>query len=178
MKSIDISIKSPLSFIETYKTQNITKGKNTMEYIVLHHTGGGTWVSNAQRLSNPKSGVSVHFVVWEDWKIYKLANGNQITWHAGVSSWEWKTNLNQYSVWIEIVWPWFTDIQRQSVRELIKYLLINLWLDYTKIIRHKDIAPKRKIDVDDTFWNNEYQTFNEYKLSFAQKDNLVMTKLI
>lgn len=54
-----------------------------------------------------------------------------------------------------------------AVRTLLSYLLKELKLTPDKIIRHKDIAPKRKTDIDDSFFNNEYKTFSDYQNSFT-----------
>lgn len=30
------------------------------------------------------------------------------------------------------------------------------------VIRHKDIAPGRKTDIADTFWNNDFKTYSDW----------------
>ena len=32
----------------------------------------------------------------------------------------------------------------------------------TNVLRHKDIAPKRKVDIADTFWNDKYLTYAQW----------------
>jgi len=34
------------------------------------------------------------------------------------------------------------------------------------VLRHKDIAPKRKVDIDDSFWNENFSSFRDF-LEFA-----------
>lgn len=37
------------------------------------------------------------------------------------------------------------------------------------MLRHKDIAPARKTDIADTFWNKQFPTFEAYKNSLFSK---------
>lgn len=151
-------------------TNNRSRGKNTCEYIVLHHTA--TKEGSIKGVINQLTvwPVSCHFIVDTNGDIYQIGILTDILWHAGVSQWDGKSNMNNYSVGIEIIWPlpWFTDAQRKSVRELVNYLLDTLKLLPSRIIRHKDIAPGRKTDVDDSFWNNEYKTFTDYQHSYME----------
>lgn len=170
-----------MKFIETIKTNKLTKWTNTCEYIILHHTASWSSVPGinvVKYLAQNSAQVSVHYVVDRNWDIYKLAEDNAICWHAWVSSWEWKTDLNKYSIWIEIVSDWtiFTEEQRNSVRELVSYLMKQHKLSSDKVIRHKDIAPWRKIDVWDNFWNNEFKTYNDYQNSYSEKDESELAK--
>lgn len=45
---------------------------------------------------------------------------------------------------------------------LIQHLMSVFNIPNTKVIRHKDIAPRRKTDIADTYWNKKFKTFNEY----------------
>lgn len=148
------------------QTKNKSIWKNTCEYIVLHHTwsweGTIKWVLN-QLTVWP---VSCHFVCDTNWDIYKIGETTDILWHAGVSSWKWKSNMNKYSIGIEIIGPlkdgWFTDAQLRAVEELVFELCSIHNLTKDKVIRHKDIAPKRKTDVADTLWNKKFNTYSDW----------------
>ena len=170
-----------MKFIETIKTNKSSKWTNTCEYIVLHHTASWNavpWINVAKYLATNPAQVSVHYVVDRNGDIYKLAEDTAICWHAWVSSREWKTDLNKYSIWIEIVSDWvaFTNEQRKSVKELVTYLMNTHSLWSEKVIRHKDIAPLRKIDVWDKFWNNEFITYKDYQASYTLKDDAQLAK--
>lgn len=43
-------------------------------------------------------------------------------------------------------------------------------IPFTNVLRHKDIAPKRKIDIADTFWKNEYISWGQYIGSLKPKE--------
>lgn len=156
-------------FKDTFPTpKEHTTWINTCEYIILHHTatkeGTIKWVLDW--LYKRDDFASCHFVVDVNGDAYKIGEPKDILWHAWVSEWKWKTNLNNYSVWIEIIGPlsdWgFTDAQRTTVFWLTQHLMAVLNIPKENVLRHKDIAPKRKTDVADSFWNNKYKTYQDY----------------
>lgn len=164
---------------QTLQTKNVWKGKNTCEYIVLHNTATGynTIKWNLRVLLwETERVVSSHYIVDTNGDIYKLANDEQITYHAGISEWDWKKDMNKYSIGIEIIWPlpWFTNEQRASVRILVSELLKKHNLIPSRIIRHKDISPWRKTDVHDSFWSEEYKTFFAYQSSYNSTHNTTL----
>lgn len=141
---------------------------NTCQYICLHHTWTkeGTIKGVLDGLNKRADYASCHFIVDVNWDCYKIWSPKDILWHAWVSSW-WKLkDMNKYSVWIEVIWPLsnggFTKEQKIAVRRLIQHLMAVLNVPFTNVLRHKDIAPKRKVDIADTFWNDEYISFGQY----------------
>lgn len=159
-------------FDKIIPTKNKSKWVNTCEYIILHHTGGGWYDGNVKVLSwQTERQVSVHYLVAQDGRVAKIGEDTDILRHCGVSEREGKTDMNRYGIGIEIVNvdTNFTDIQRQAVRNLVAFLLAKHSIPTNRIIRHKDIAPKRKVDVYDTFWNNQFKTFQDYQNSYATK---------
>jgi len=155
-----------MKFDITTTTKNVTRGTNSCTYIVLHHTWWGSFDWNLKTLT--VWAVSCHYLLGQDWKLAKIGNDENILRHCGDSQWEGKKMMNPYCIGIEIINDWynFTDIQRAKVRELVKYLMIVHNIPSKNIIRHKDIAPTRKVDIYDTFRNNEYKTFTDYQNSF------------
>lgn len=155
-------------------TNNKSKGTNTKEYIVLHHTATQEGSIEGVLKTLTVGPVSVHYVVDTNGDIYKIWEDHDILWHAGVSTWEGKTDLNRFSIGIETIWPLksggFTDEQRKAVKELIKYLSGLYKIPKEKLIRHKDISPKRKIDILDTFWLPVASTWIAYKDSIFQNE--------
>lgn len=145
-----------------------TKWVNTCEFIIHHHTGTKEnttkWVLDW--LNKRQDYASCHYLINELWEVYKMWNDTDILWHAGTSSWAGKTNLNNYSIGIEIIGPLsnggFTDIQREKFWELVKELCETHNIPKENILRHKDISPGRKVDVADTFWNKDFKTYRDY----------------
>lgn len=165
------------------QTKNITPWVNTREFIILHHTWTPPWTINWVLKTLTTWSVSVHYVVDSNWDKYKIWNTTDILWHAWVSEWNWKKDMNKYSIWIEIIWPWFNDIQRQSVKELVQHLMASFNISNEKVLRHADltnalsfkwilwdwVSPSRKVDVANSFWANQYKTFKDYQNSLVPK---------
>jgi len=70
--------------------------------LVIHFTAGASAESSAKHLCKPASKASAHLVIGRNGEIYQLAPFNIVTWHAGKSSWNGRTGLNQYSIGIEL----------------------------------------------------------------------------
>lgn len=156
--------------IQHTQTKKVSSWVNTCEYIVLHHTWWDVTtpdINHVNYLSTNKAQVSCHYVIWKDWKIYQIADDKKITRHAWISQRDWKTDLNRYSIGIEVVsdWKTFTLEQKANVRRLVDHLLKKHNLKSDRIIRHLDIAPKRKRDIWDSF-RAPFKTFKEYQESY------------
>lgn len=72
-----------------------------IDTIVLHHTGG-SFQSSLNWLTNPTSGVSTHYLISKTGKIYRLVDEIKTAWHAGVSAFEGREDVNRFSVGIEL----------------------------------------------------------------------------
>jgi len=163
-----------------YETIKKSKGTNTKEFIVLHHTGSKSSAeNNAKYLALNPAQASCHYVVGSKGEIYKIGMDDDILWHCGESSWNGRTNLNRYSIGIEVNSDGvdFTDEQRKSVKELIEELMREYDIPYTNVLRHKDIAPKRKTDIGDNFWN-EYKSWKSYQKSLKVNDVEILAKML
>ena len=153
------------SFKATFPTPDEhSQGVNSCEFVVLHHTGtgAGTIKGVLDGLNKRADYASCHYVIDENGDTYKIGEDTNILWHAGVSSWEGKTDLNRYSIGIEIIGPvnnGFTDAQRESVEDLLLYLCEIHKIPKARIVRHKDIAPKRKTDPADTLWSGKFSSW-------------------
>lgn len=162
-----------MTFDKVVPTNNKHKWVNTCEYIVLHHTGWGEYNGLVTRLSAStwKDAVSCHYLVAQDGRVAKIWWDTDILRHAWSSARDGKTNMNRYCIGIEIinVGMNFTNVQRKAVRDLVSYLIEKHSIPVSKIIRHKDISPGRKVDVYDTLRNPNFKTFQEYQRSFLPK---------
>ena len=70
--------------------------------IIIHYTAGRDALSSVKTLTDNAVKASAHLVIGRDGKVYQLAPFNWITWHAGVSAWHGRKNLNRYSIGIEL----------------------------------------------------------------------------
>lgn len=157
-----------------HRNKNTTPWVNKCEYIVLHDTWK-IWDWNIRILWGVSSEVSCHYLIRTNWKVFQFVDDSKIAWHCWKSKREWKVNLNQYSIWIEIESDWvtFTDVQKQKTRELVLFLAKTHVVPCNKIIRHKDIAPTRKQDPRDNLWSLEYSKFSDYQNSFHSFDKKI-----
>jgi N-acetyl-anhydromuramoyl-L-alanine amidase len=91
--------------------------------------------------------VSAHFYIQRNGRTVQCVPLHRRAWHAGVSSWAGRTNLNDTSVGIELAGddctP-FTQAQYAALARLIQSLAKDLPLRY--VVGHSDIAPGRKTD--------------------------------
>ena len=163
-----------MQFKATYPTPaEHTPGVNECLFLVLHHTGtgSGTIKGVLDGLNKREDFASCQYVVGEERDVYKIGEDQNILWHAGVS--EWKDvitgkvyrDLNRYSIGIEIVGPVngsFSDAQRETVEDLILELCEIHKIPKERVIRHKDIAPKRKTDPADTLWSGKFPTYSAW----------------
>ena len=81
------------------------RGTQGIDMLVLHYTGMPTAEAALERLCNPKSNVSAHYLVQEDGTVMQLVDESKRAWHAGISYWHGYTNINQRSIGIEIANP-------------------------------------------------------------------------
>lgn len=164
-----------------YATLNKSAGTNTCQFIVLHHTWTGEGTIRGVLNTLTKGAVSCHYVVDTNGDVYKIGNDKDILWHAGESAWGNLKNMNSCSIWIEVIWPLknggFTDDQRKSVETLIKELAQKYAIPKENILRHKDISPRRKTDIADSFWNVYWKSWEEFKNNlFTNKPIMAKTK--
>ena len=126
--------------------------------IVLHYTGMQSAQAAIDRLRDPVARVSSHYVVDEDGSVLRLVAEERRAWHAGVSSWRGRRELNAISVGIEIVNPgheWgyrrFPALQMAAVCDLCLEILSRHRIDARDIVAHSDVAPDRKQDPGELF---------------------------
>jgi N-acetylmuramoyl-L-alanine amidase len=93
--------------VEKDPSDNYGKGaqKNfniTQRYLVIHYTAGGSAEGSRSWFKNPASEASAHFVIGRDGKTWQIVPLNRRAWHAGVSAYGNLTDLNSYSIGIEL----------------------------------------------------------------------------
>jgi len=164
-----------------YNSYRSVKGFNRrVRFLVMHYTA-----LNFQHSITALTGdsVSAHYLIpdpsdetytkagFRDVRIFNLVDENERSWHAGVSSWAGRTNLNDTAIGIEIV-NQATD--KESVFEFppyhpdqvnaIKQLAVNIIQRYpdispVNVIGHSDISPGRKSDPGAAFpWKKLYES--------------------
>tara|TARA_B100001105_G_scaffold200866_1_gene164616 strand:+ start:355 stop:966 length:612 start_codon:yes stop_codon:yes gene_type:complete len=93
---------SPGTQARFIETSNLGKVIHPI-YLVMHYTAGLTASSAINTFKDPGSKVSAHFVIDRNGDVVQMVPTNRRAWHAGVSRWGELTDLNSYSVGIELV---------------------------------------------------------------------------
>lgn len=130
----------------------------TPSILVLHYTGMRTGEEAIARLRDPEAKVSSHYVVEEDGRIFRLVPEERRAWHAGVSYWRGRRNVNGDSIGIEIVNPGhefgyrpFPEPQVAAVIALTADIRARWTIEDRDIVGHSDVAPARKDDPGELF---------------------------
>ena len=161
---------------------NVKKRPYTsIKLVVFHYTGMQSERESLDRLCDPKSKVSSHFLINTKGKVYRLVKDNQVAWHAGKSCWGKYKNLNKNSIGIELVnkghkigYKNFTKKQLLSLVKISKSLIKKYKIKKKNIVGHSDIAPSRKKDPGERFpWQDfakkNIGTWHKCKTSLLKK---------
>ncbi|MGC1182389.1 N-acetylmuramoyl-L-alanine amidase [Legionella sp.] len=163
-----------------------------IRYLVLHYTALD-FDNSLKTLTDPKREVSAHYLVPEasiegERKVFQLVEDRKRAWHAGVSRWGTRTNINDTSIGIEIVnlgykddkgkryWYPYEEYQIETVIALAKKIVDDYKIEPVNVIGHSDIAPGRKQDPGPLFpWkklfeNNIGAWFDEQQVAEKIRD--------
>ncbi len=142
---------------------NFNDRREDVDMLVLHYTGMISGEAALQRMCDPASEVSAHYMIWENGDVVQLVGEDKRAWHAGASSWQGDGDLNSRSIGIEIVngghdvpledgrLSPFPKAQIASVIELCQQIIARWPIVQTRIVAHADIAPARKRDPGEHF---------------------------
>ncbi len=151
-----------------------------VRFLVMHYTACD-FAASIQTLTGPN--VSAHYLVpdledptyrnagFSEMRGFNLVEESERAWHAGVSAWRGRNNLNDSSIGIEIVnqahegadgLPVFPSYSRAQI-DAMKAIALDILQRYPSIeprnvVGHSDIAPLRKIDPGPMFpWQELYR---------------------
>lgn len=148
----------------------IKRPKKKIKFIIIHYTGMKKETLAIKRLCNFNSKVSAHYFIKKNGDILNLVPDLFEAWHAGKSRWGNYKSLNKYSIGIEIQnsghenkYEKFTLNQIDSLKKLLKKLIINYKINKKNILGHSDIAPDRKTDPGEKF---PWKTLSKLKLAY------------
>lgn len=145
-------------FLKKTKPLNYEDRPQGMEpnIILMHYTGMQSMQEAKDRLSDPESKVSAHYLVDEGGKVHNLVPEDKRAWHAGMSYWKRVTDINSASIGIEVVnqghefgYREFPIDQMHAVSRLCKKIQKRHNIDY--VLAHSDVAPERKQDPGELF---------------------------
>ncbi|HXR87127.1 MAG TPA: N-acetylmuramoyl-L-alanine amidase [Stellaceae bacterium] len=133
-------------------------GDGRVDMLVLHYTGMRTAQEALTRLCDPAAKVSAHYLIDEDGGVTRLVAEEKRAWHAGISSWRGRSDINGASIGIELVNPGhefgyrsFPEPQMVALEALARGILSRHPIAARNVIGHSDVAPLRKQDPGELF---------------------------
>ena len=171
----DLKFQSIMKIRNEITDTDVWKGKNLKKYLIIHHTASSpkTTFQGIINFFKRKDDISVHYTVGYNGEVAQLANENDRCWHCGVSQWNGDKNLNNCSIGIEVLSDGvsFTDRQRDTMLELCSMISKRNHIPVCNILRHADIAPKRKTDIGFNFYAKwgDWNGFQDAVLEYAMK---------
>jgi N-acetylmuramoyl-L-alanine amidase len=129
-----------------------------IDTVVLHYTDLPTAQESLQRLCDPEAKVSAHYLIDDNGQIYQMVLDEKRAWHAGVSHWMGRENVNDFSIGVELqnpgynyfiannTWQPYTKIQLEKLLTLLNFLQDRHPISTNCIVGHNHVAPGRKID--------------------------------
>lgn len=137
---------------------NVNERLAAVDMLVLHYTGMKTCEEAVRRLTDAASKVSAHYTIDEDGTIYRHVPEELRAWHAGISSWRGRDDVNSRSIGIEIANPGhefgyraFPEVQIRAVISLGQQIVKRRGIPLRNVVGHSDVAPARKTDPGELF---------------------------
>lgn len=148
-----VFLPSPNRTLGRWRGRGKNKRKERVGLVIIHATGPGPFHAQVDwlRRSNRSGRSSAHYVVGRNGSIVQLVRESDKAWHAGVSIWGGRQNVNARSIGIELV-------NRNDGKEDYPIYQIKsaLWLSLRcckrfglrpeQVIGHYHVAPGRKTD--------------------------------
>tara|TARA_E500000178_G_scaffold347066_1_gene399715 strand:- start:1059 stop:1835 length:777 start_codon:yes stop_codon:yes gene_type:complete len=139
---------------------NPRPGEGEVNMLIMHTTCMADTQSALDRLCDPASKVSAHYVIDEVGQVYHLVDERERAWHAGVAFWDGVTDVNGCSIGIEIAHPGpdengegpeFSSNQWQALINLSQDIIGRHPIPAHRVLAHSDVAPSRKTDPGPLF---------------------------
>ena len=134
------------------------KNNAPIDMLVFHYTDMLTAEDALQRMCDPATEVSAHYLIDEAGVVYQLVDEEKRAWHAGVGFWRGHEDINSRSIGIELANPGhtnglvpFRDTQMESLVSLSHDIIMRHPIPARNVVGHSDIAPGRKIDPGPLF---------------------------
>ena len=163
-----LSIKKTINYSPNF--DNKKRNLNQIRFLVFHYTGMKKEKDSINRLIDPKSKVSSHYLIQKNGNIIILVPDLYIAWHAGISFWKKYKSLNRNSIGIEISnqghnfkYQKFSKKQINSIVRLSKFLIKKYKIRPNYILGHSDIAPERKKDPGEKF---PWEYLSKHKIGY------------
>lgn len=129
-----------------------------IDMLVLHYTGMETAAAALERLCDPASRVSAHYLIDEAGTVFALVDEGARAWHAGEAFWRGATDVNARSIGIELQNPGhefgyrdYPEPQMAALIDLAAAIVARHAIPARNVVGHADVAPRRKRDPGELF---------------------------
>lgn len=129
-------------------------GLRKPNFVIIHHTAQNSCEQTLTTFTLTRTQVSAHYVICKDGTVHHMLNDYLRAWHAGSGKWGNLADVNSASVGIELDnngFEPFTELQINSLLQVLKTLKKNYSIPTANFIGHADIAPARKVDPNRFF---------------------------
>ena len=147
-----------------------------IQMVVLHYTEMKPVENAIDKMCNPDSKVSAHYLITEEGEVVRLVDEAKRAWHAGVSFWRGHKDVNSASIGIELDHPGhaggyraFSDAQFEALVPLLARMVKHHDIPRANVVGHSDVAPGRKIDPGELF---PWDRLAEYNLCLPRPEKL------
>ncbi|TNE49420.1 MAG: N-acetylmuramoyl-L-alanine amidase [Sphingomonadales bacterium] len=137
---------------------NFNERSLPINMVVLHYTEMKPIETALEKLCDPDSQVSAHYLISEEGEVIRLVPEEMRAWHAGASYWRGHKDVNSASIGIELDHPGhglgyreFSDAQFEALVPLLHRIVKTHDIPRANVVGHSDVAPARKIDPGELF---------------------------
>jgi N-acetylmuramoyl-L-alanine amidase len=155
---------------------NFNERAEPISMVVLHYTEMQSAEAAIERMCDPATEVSAHYLITEQGEVVRLVPEEKRAWHAGASYWRGHTDVNSRSIGIELDHPghtWgyreFSDAQFEALVPLLARIVGEYGIPRANVVGHSDVAPARKIDPGELF---PWDRLAEYRLCLPRPKKL------
>ena len=150
-------------------TPNKSQRKIKPEAILLHHSGG-SYNGGVSWIRNPASKVSYHCLIARDGKRAVFGEDTDRTWHAGVSSWKGRKDLNSWSIGVSWEGDTYTyPLGEDAIESALDFIVPRMkkWgIPVKLVLDHRMVSGPRKNDIAPS----QYGVFIERLLKRLKED--------
>lgn len=145
--------------------------------VVIHYTEMADPDAALQRMCDPESQVSAHYLISEAGEVTRMVPEDKRAWHAGASYWRGHKDVNSASIGIELDHPGhalgyrpFAEPQIDALVPLLARMIKAHDIPRANVIGHSDVAPARKTDPGEMF---PWDRLAEYGLALRTPDIVI-----
>lgn len=151
------------------KVNYSSRNRKKIEWIIVHNTynrtsESGTAYNNTVYFKNYDRGSSAHYFIDNGTVIWQCVPDDKAAWSIGTGPrLNGATNENSLNIEVcETYYGWFTDNEKENLRELVMYLMDEYDIDAQHVCRHYDATGKESCPRYYVQHEDEWEELWEY----------------